>query len=114
MTIYSCSLGDEHLLTQGAMSVPAAGAAAWLDRLAVRYAVALSVGTPISNGYGAKHDTYTRLGISAVARLWLEQRGGDGSIVRPARLQRTRQLPGAEIAQQPGPLVFLHDACGRV
>ncbi|VVT22631.1 hypothetical protein SPHINGO391_470388 [Sphingomonas aurantiaca] len=74
----------------------------------------MSARTPISGRYGEKHDTIFRLGFSTLARLWGEHGGGDGPAVRPAWLQRAGQLPRPEIAQQPGPLVFLHEPCGRI
>lgn len=63
---------------------------------------------------GAQHISFERLGVSALARLWLGPRDDDGAHLRPPRLRRAGQLPRAEVAQQPGSLVFLRDARGRI
>src|SRR5205085_11769779 len=58
--------------------------------------------------------TIERLGLSPLARLWRLAGGRGRAQVRPARLRRARRPAGAEIAEQPGPLVFLPGPCRRI
>src|SRR5690606_19008891 len=55
-----------------------------------------------------------RLGFSPLAPLWLVARDAEGAPVRSAWLHQPRQLPGAQIAEQPRTLVFLRSPRRRI
>ena len=55
-----------------------------------------------------------RLGLSPLACLWRLAGGRSRAQMRPARLRRARRPAGAQIAEQPGPLVFLRSPRRRV